>query len=541
MTDDVNEKISVLIVDDSDDKLVSLEACISDLGLNIVRARSGRDALRCLLNQNFAAILLDVDMPGMDGFETAALIRQRKNLESTPILFITAYGDKPFVSRGYALGAVDYMLTPVFPEVLRTKVSVFAELYRKTLEVRQQAKKLQQRADQLAALAAELAQAEQRERRRIAQLLHDNLQQLLVAARMRLGTFGDAPAARRSQIVAEVDDLLNRSIEASRSLTGELSPPILYDVGLVAALEWLGRQMEKNHGLTVDVQRKGEAEFSTPNLRAFAFHAIRELLFNCVKHAGVDRAIVSVSRGLDSCIRLTVTDSGAGFDPASLEAGSGGDHFGLFSIRERARLMNGMCSIASSPGAGTSITIELPDAIKSMEETESLGGSGLGLITGSGHEIVQRSMPVNGDRVRVLLVDDHEILRKGLLALLSDQHDIEVVGEAMDGPSAIDAARRIQPDVVVMDVAMPGMSGIEATRRVKKECPAVHVIGLSLHRREDMAAAMTLAGASAYLSKGGPPEALIEAIRQVRHSGPAAAAAIAAPASMPVVDPIGSA
>src|SRR5689334_24800147 len=119
-------KVNILLVDDKPEKLLALEAVLEDLGQNIVRAYSGREALRCLLNQDFAVILLDVNMPAMDGFETAFLIRQRKNSEHTPIIFVTGISDtETHVSRGYSLGAVDYILTPVLPEVLRTKVSVF--------------------------------------------------------------------------------------------------------------------------------------------------------------------------------------------------------------------------------------------------------------------------------------------------------------------------------------------------------------------------------------------------------------------------------
>src|SRR5438132_3081820 len=116
-------KVNILIVDDKPEKVLALEATLEELGQNIVRAYSGRDALRCLLNGEFAVILLDINMPGMDGFETAQLIRQRKSSEHTPIIFVTAYQDELFMSRGYSLGAVDYILQPVMPEILRSKVS----------------------------------------------------------------------------------------------------------------------------------------------------------------------------------------------------------------------------------------------------------------------------------------------------------------------------------------------------------------------------------------------------------------------------------
>jgi signal transduction histidine kinase/response regulator RpfG family c-di-GMP phosphodiesterase len=135
-----DEKVSILIVDDRQDKMLAYEAILSDLEENIVCARSGKAALRCLLKQDFAVILLDVNMPGMDGFETAALIRQRPRSETTPIIFISAVNDtENHVSRGYSLGAVDYILTPVVPEILRAKIAVFVDLFKKTEQVKRQA------------------------------------------------------------------------------------------------------------------------------------------------------------------------------------------------------------------------------------------------------------------------------------------------------------------------------------------------------------------------------------------------------------------
>jgi PAS domain S-box-containing protein len=135
---------NILLVDDRADKLLAIEAILSSLEQNILKARSGKEALRLLLKQDFAVILLDVSMPGMDGFETASFIRQRVNSEHTPIIFITSIGtSENHISRGYSLGAVDYLLTPIVPEVLRSKVSVFVELHKKTELIKQQAEQLQ--------------------------------------------------------------------------------------------------------------------------------------------------------------------------------------------------------------------------------------------------------------------------------------------------------------------------------------------------------------------------------------------------------------
>jgi signal transduction histidine kinase len=153
MSESAEGKVNILLVDDRPDKLLALEAVLEDLGQNVVRAYSGREALRYVLSHEFAVILLDVNMPGMDGFETAALIRQRKNSEHVPIIFITAFGDEMLASRGYSLGAVDYILTPVVPEVLRSKVAVFVDLFKKTEQVKRQAESLHRRATQRQKLA----------------------------------------------------------------------------------------------------------------------------------------------------------------------------------------------------------------------------------------------------------------------------------------------------------------------------------------------------------------------------------------------------
>jgi signal transduction histidine kinase/DNA-binding response OmpR family regulator len=156
-----DEKVSILIVDDRPDKLLAHETVLADLNQDLVRATSGKEALRCLLKQDFAVILLDVNMPGMDGFETAALIRQRMRSETTPIIFISAVNDtETHVSRGYSLGAVDYILTPVVPEILRAKIAVFVDLFKKTEQVKRQAEEREKFIREQAALAEAEARQE---------------------------------------------------------------------------------------------------------------------------------------------------------------------------------------------------------------------------------------------------------------------------------------------------------------------------------------------------------------------------------------------
>src|SRR5579872_4014251 len=135
--------VKVLCVDDLPANLLSLEATLADLGLDLVKARSGPEALGCLLKEDFALILLDVKMPEMDGFETAEFIRRRKRCQHTPIIFLTASErDDLQIFKGYALGAVDYLCKPLVPEVLRSKVAVFVDIHRKTEQIKEQAELL---------------------------------------------------------------------------------------------------------------------------------------------------------------------------------------------------------------------------------------------------------------------------------------------------------------------------------------------------------------------------------------------------------------
>jgi signal transduction histidine kinase/DNA-binding response OmpR family regulator len=153
-----SDPVNILVVDDIPEKILEIELALVELGQNIIKASSGRDALRALLKDDCAVILLDVNMAEMDGFETAALIRERKRSEHTPIIFITAFNDEALTAKGYSLGAVDFISTPIDPDVLRTKVGVFVDLYQKTEAVRQQAAhRVQLAREQAARQAAEAA------------------------------------------------------------------------------------------------------------------------------------------------------------------------------------------------------------------------------------------------------------------------------------------------------------------------------------------------------------------------------------------------
>jgi PAS domain S-box-containing protein len=366
------------------------------------------------------------------------------------------------------------------------------------------------RSEQLRFLASELTLAEQRERMRLAQVLHDGLQQILVGAKLRLASIEHGRAVR--QEIPEVMDLLDDAMETSRSLTAELSPPILRQGGLLPALEWLARWMHDKHGLRVKLASSGKIGPLPEEITILLFQAARELLFNIVKHAGTKEADVEISRQ-DRRVCVIVEDKGAGFDTTKLHSEGGrSEGFGLLSIRERVSLLGGEFHIHSVPGQGSRCTL-VTSLIAPDERLEATPDPAAGSAPKSAASDTLHS---SGKKTRVVLVDDHMVMRQGLTGLLGELQDIEVAGEASDGESALRLIRLVRPDIVLMDISMPGMSGIQVTRIIHEEMPEIRIIGLSMFEEMEQSAAIREAGAVAYVTKSGPTADVVAAIR--RHS-----------------------
>ncbi len=383
-----------------------------------------------------------------------------------------------------------------------------------TLEqrVRERTAEAEHRAAQLRTLASELSAAEFRERRQLAQYLHDHLQQTLVAAKMRLSGITRLLRSKpgHDQII-EVDRLLAQALTESRMLTVELSPPVLDDAGLGPALAWLARQMEQKHKLTVEIDYEGDECAAPQEYRLLLFQVVRELLFNVVKHAEVNAARVAVRCIAGEATEIVVEDEGRGFDPQLLRDAVDPSGFGLMSARERLAATGAELEIQSAPGRGTRVRIYAPSsAVNPSADTSFDAEPGVTASEPNGDDHRDEE---HGDATRVLLVDDHQIMRDGLVSLLREVPGVVVVGEACDGREAVYMARHLKPDVIIMDISMPRMNGIEATRVITREHPNIRVIGLSMHEKDDMAAAMRDAGAVAFHTKGGPSDDLVAAVR----------------------------
>jgi len=382
------ETVNILLVDDRPDKLLALESVIATLGQTIVKASSGKEALRCLLHQDFAVILLDINMPGMDGFETASLIRQRRNSEHTPIIFVTGISDtETHVSRGYSLGAVDYILTPVLPDVLRTKVSVFVELHKQTQQIKRQADSLRQAHDELevrvrertaalasanAALTVEIAvrrQAEAQVReslkekeillKEIHHRVKNNLQ--VVSSLLRLQAAGIKDEATAT--------LFYESQTRVRSMA--LIHEELYQAGNLARVDFasylrrllpdLARSYRADAAENVDLKIEA-MDVSLPVDRAIPCGLIvNELITNALKHGFPNGQPGSIRVRLAAEQRqttLAVRDDGAGFPP-DLDFRQSRS-LGLQLVCTLANQLGGTISLERD--TGTEFVITFPDS-----------------------------------------------------------------------------------------------------------------------------------------------------------------------------------
>ena len=370
--------------------------------------------------------------------------------------------------------------------------------------------------DRLRALTKELHLAEQRERQRLAAELHDYLAQMLVLLKLKLDQAcrieGVPPQC--TKILGQAQEILTESLAYAKTLVHDLSPPILREFGLTAGLRWLAERMQRND-LSVSLDTHEDQSVRLPQDYAILlFQSVRELLLNVKKHAQSGRAWV-VFDLRSQYIKITVRDEGAGFDNTAAEMLSE-SNFGLFSVHERMKALGGTLEIISKPGKGTTATLFVPISIGTITDDSPLVNTSL---TEPEHQPAAAldgyagQLDRGGALIRVLLVDDHAMVRQGLRSILNEYDDVEIVAEAADGGAAITAVENYRPSVVVMDINMPGINGIEATAIIKARYPAIQIIGLSVNAGGDNQQLMSTAGAHKLVTKEAAVELLYDAIR----------------------------
>jgi signal transduction histidine kinase len=344
-------KAKILLVDDEPKSLYALQQLLATLDENLMVAQSGEEALRLALKNDFAVILLDVRMPGIDGFETARLIRSRERSRATPIIFLTAAADEmTSMFRGYEVGAVDYLMKPVVPEILKSKVAVFVELHRKSERLRESEEKLRR-------LAAHLISVREEERAHIAREIHDELGQVLTGLKMEVTWL--AKRLKEAPLVEKTDSmcrLIDSSVQTVRKIATGLRPEMLDDMGLVAAVGWQAKEFQKRTGIRVRIKLPPESARPDIDVATTMFRIFQEILTNVARHSRATRIDVDLQIAEDK-VSLEVADNGVGIAEADL---NGRKSLGLLGMHERALLFGGEVSITGRTGEGTRVLVTIP-------------------------------------------------------------------------------------------------------------------------------------------------------------------------------------
>jgi len=572
----MSREVDILLVDDHEENLLALEAILTDESYHLVRARSGRDALREVLGRDFALILLDVAMPDLDGYETASLIRQRERSRDTPIIFLTAnYRSDLHVFRGYSVGAVDYIFKPFTPEILQSKVAVFVELFNKREALKRHSAALQRAHDELeervrartgelaaanTALRAEISERIRIERERLALLEREQIARAHAESVNRMkdeflatlshelrtplnailgwahllttGKADDATTQRaigviRNNALAQ-SQLIEDILDVSRIISGKLRlnlAPLSLRAVIEEALDSVTPAAEAK--CIAIVRHLDEVEAITGDKDRLQ-QVFWNLLSNAVKFTPRDgRVTVRLSRTGEDAI-ISVEDSGIGISPdflpyvfdrftqadGSATRRHGGLGLGMAIVRHLVELHGGtVCAHSEGENRGATFTATLPMRVAVAEEP-------LETFETPPESNVSEPLP-NLDGIRILVVDD-EADSRGFLSALLEEHGATVRVAGSTG-EAIDIFTAGPPDVLVSDIAMPGQDGYDLIRLVRDLAPhdggRTPAVALTAYvRAEDADAALT-AGYQRHIRKPVIVSELIGAVAALAAAG----------------------
>jgi signal transduction histidine kinase len=348
----MDEKINILMVDDQPGKLLSYEAILNELGENLIKAHSGREALDLLLKTDVAVVLMDVSMPELDGFELAKMIHEHPRFQNIAIIFVSAVRMTDLDRlQGYQHGAVDYISVPIIPELLRAKVKVFAELHRKS--------------QQLEMLNARMTVLQDEERRRIARELHDSVGQLLAAISMNSGVvYGESHklSPKAAKCVAENALMVEEINKQIRTISYLLHPPLLDETGLPSALRWYVDGFSERGKIEVKLNIPSDFQRLPEEMELSIFRMVQECLTNIHRHAASPTAAIRITQD-NGYLTVEIEDAGKGIPvekqlalESSVQTG-----VGFRGMRERLRRLGGTLEIQSN-GHGTLVTAILPVA-----------------------------------------------------------------------------------------------------------------------------------------------------------------------------------
>ena len=476
------DPVNILLVDDQPSKLLTYESILGELGENLIKVSSATEALECLLRHDIAVVLVDVVMPELDGYELAAMIRQHPRFQQTSIIFVSALllTDLDRL-RGYECGAVDYVPVPVVPEILRAKVSVFAELYRKTRALERLNAELEQRvAERTAALEATTAALQEADRRKdeflaiLAHELRNPLAPIRTAVQLlRKRELAEAQGMRAREVIERqvqhlvclIDDLLDVS-RITRGMITLQRERVLIDAVVARAVETVRPLIDsRKHELTLDLP---EELLSIEGDPTRLVQIIGNILHNAAKFMEPGGRIVLTVTREDSYAVISIRDAGMGiprqlvpkiFDLFSQvhqksESPHGGLGIGLALVRRLVEMHGGVVTADSAgPGQGTEMVVRLP-----------LIGVQATFVSFPAAD--SRQAPHVSPR-RILVADDNSDAVEALaLQLRLAGHEVR---SANDGVEALEVAESFAPQVVLLDLGMPRMDGYETARQIRRK------------------------------------------------------------------------
>jgi signal transduction histidine kinase len=500
--DSRHDKVNILLVDDQPARLMSYESILNELGQNLVMARSGLEALERLMQNEFAVVLLDVNMPGMDGFETAGMIHEHPRFEKTPIIFVTGVHVSELDRlQGYQLGAVDYVSIPVVPEILRSKVAVLVELY-------VQRRELQRLNQSLAEANTALAQANstlQAEKNRELEELNATLREAnrlkdeflaMLAHELRnpLAPIQNAVQLMRNPVLPAVQhnwarDVIERQVghltrlvddllDVSRITRGKINVKreLLEISSVVArAVETVQPMLTRQkHELVLDVE--ASALWVEGDLTRLT-QIVGNILSNAIKYTDVGGRIElsagAATVGPRDWIEIRVRDNGIGIEPQALpavfdlftqasratERSQAGLGIGLALVKRLVELHQGDVEAHSDGlGRGSEFIVRLPRQIRDSDRS---------VVSMPPAAPIKPASESTTSVRRILVADDNRDALDSLVELLAMAgHETH---KACDGAQALEAATRVRPDVILLDIGMPGMDGYEVARRIRAQ------------------------------------------------------------------------
>ena len=485
----MDDRVNILLVDDQPSKLLSYEAILSDLGENLIKANSGREALDHLLRNDITVVLMDVSMPELDGFELAEIIRQHPRYQKTAIIFVSAVHLSDLDRlKGYESGAVDYVSVPVVPELLRAKVSVFTELYRKTRDSERLTRELERRVAERTAeleeavtkqiqMAEQLRENDRRKDEFLALLAHE-LRNPLAPVRNALSILqvkgsADPDAAwcrdvierQLKQLTRLVDDLL----DVSRITKGKIKLRLeRFDLrAVIADAVETSRPLIDAHGHELSVTLP-DGPIPVEGDMTRLTQVVANILNNAAKYQNNHgRVELTVTQESGQAV-ITVRDRGVGIPPEMLsrvfelfaqgerapDRAQGGLGIGLSLVKNLVELHGGKVEAASDGiGRGSEFTVRIPSlADQPADHTPDQPA---------------KHAPVAVPPRRILVVDDSLDAAESLARLLRlGGHEVRV---AHDGRRALEIAHTEQPEVLLLDIGLPGMDGYELCRRVRQQ------------------------------------------------------------------------